>query len=272
MTTHTWFITGTSSGFGRQLTEVLLARGDRVAATARNTASLTDLSARHGDRLWLAALNVTDSDAIRRVVGEAFAALGRIDIVVNNAGYGSFGAAEEYTDKQILDQISTNLIGSIQVTRAALPHLRAQGGGRIIQLASMGGQMAFPGMSIYHATKWAIEGFFEAVIPEVAPFGIQVILVEPGTARTNFGRNLVRGERMGVYDEMRRIAAGQFPNPGDPARMAQAIIAAAEAEKAPRRLTLGSDAYQSIHTALSTRLAELEAQKDLAFSTDAEDA
>ncbi|MCI0609838.1 MAG: short-chain dehydrogenase/reductase, partial [Anaerolineae bacterium] len=122
------------------------------------------------------------------------------------------------------------------------------------------------------ATKWAIEGFFEAVIPEVAPFGIQVILVEPGTARTNFGRNLVRGERMGVYDEMRRIAAGQFPNPGDPARMAQAIIAAAEAEKAPRRLTLGSDAYQSIHTALSTRLAELEAQKDLAFSTDAEDA
>ncbi len=278
MTTHTWFITGTSSGFGRQLTEVLLARGDRVAATARNTASLTDLSARHGDRLWLAALNVTDSDAIRRVVGEAFAALGRIDIVVNNAGYGSFGAAEEYTDKQILDQISTNLIGSIQVTRAALPHLRAQGGGRIIQLASMGGQMAFPGMSIYHATKWAIEGFFEAVIPEVAPFGIQVILVEPGTARTNFGRNLVRGESMGVYDktpvgDMRRMfAAGQFPSPGDPAKMARAIIAAAEAEKAPRRLTLGSDAYQGVHTALSTRLAELEAQKDLAFSTDAEDA
>lgn len=280
MTTHTWFITGTSSGFGRQLTEILLARGDRVAATARKTASLTDLSAKHGDRLWLAALDVTDSDAIRRVVGEAFAALGRIDIVANNAGYGSFGAAEEYTDKQILDQISTNLIGSIQVTRAALPHLRAQGGGRIIQLASMGGQMAFPGMSIYHATKWAIEGFVEAVIPEVAPFGIgiQVTIVEPGSARTSFGRNLVRGETMGVYyntpvGEMRRLfAAGQFPIPGDPAKMARAIIAAADAEKAPRRLTLGSDAYQSVHTALSTRLAELEAQKDLAFSTDAEDA
>jgi len=278
MTTHTWFITGTSSGFGRQLTEILLARGDRVAATARKTASLTDLSARHGDRIWLAALDVTDSDAIRRVVGEAFKALGRIDVVVNNAGYGSFGAAEAYTDQQILDQISTNLIGSIQVTRAALPHLRAQGGGRIIQLASMGGQMAFPGMSIYHATKWAIEGFFEAVIPEVAPFGIQVTLVEPGSAPTSFGRNLVRAETMGLYDQtpvgdMRRMfAAGQFPVPGDPAKMARAIIAAADAEKAPRRLTLGSDAYQGVHTALSTRLAELEAQKDLAFSTDAEDA
>ncbi|MGH9842654.1 MAG: SDR family oxidoreductase [Blastocatellia bacterium] len=277
MTTRTWFITGTSSGFGRQLTEILLARGDRVAATARKTASLTDLSAKYGDHLWLAALEVTDSDAIRWVVGEAFAALGRIDIVVNNAGYGSFGAAEEYTDKQILDQINTNLVGSIRVTRAALPHLRAQGGGRIIQLSSMGGQMAFPGMSIYHATKWAIEGFFEAVMPEVAPFNIQVTLVEPGSARTSFGRNLVRSETMGVYDktpvgEMRRMfAAGQFPIPGDPAKMARAIIAAADAEKAPRRLTLGSDAYQSVHTALSTRLAEIEAQKDLAFSTDAED-
>lgn len=199
--------------------------------------------------------------------------------MVSNAGYGLFGAAEEISDEQILRQINTNLIGSIQVARAAIPHLRAQGGGRIIQLSSMGGQIAFPTLGLYHATKWGIEGFFEAVHQEIAAFGIQVTLVEPGSARTNFGGSSAdRGQILEVYDKTavgdlrRAFAAGQFPVPGDPAKIACAIIASADAEKAPYRLILGSDAYQLVHQALSTRLAALEAQKELAYSTDAEDA
>jgi NAD(P)-dependent dehydrogenase (short-subunit alcohol dehydrogenase family) len=140
----TWFITGTSSGFGRTLTEKLLARGDRVAATLRKVNVLDDLKAQHGDDLWVASLDVTDAEAVRRVVDRAFATMGRIDVVVNNAAYGLFGAAEEVSDDQIRHQIDTNLIGSIQVIRTALPHLRAQGGGRVLQVSSEGGQIAYP--------------------------------------------------------------------------------------------------------------------------------
>ena len=274
-TPRTWFITGTSSGFGRQLTEQLLARGDRVFATLRRRGALDDLAAAHGDRLHVAELDVTDGAAIRRVVDQAFAALGRIDVVVNNAGYGLFGAAEELSDEQIRHQIDTNVVGSIQVTRAALPHLRAQGGGRILQLSSMGGQMAYPGLSLYHTTKWAIEGFFESVAQEVAPFGIEVTLVEPGSASTNFGSDsLVSAPAIAAYDrtpvgDFRRVRmSGAFPRPGDPAKMARAMIASVDRTPAPKRLTLGSDAYTKMHEALTQRLAALEAQKDIAFSTD----
>lgn len=273
--TKTWFITGTSSGFGRALTEQLLARGDRVAATLRRVEVLDDLKARYADRLWTAALDVTDSDAIRSVVDKAFADLGRIDVIVSNAGYGLFGAAEELTDEQIRHQIDTNIIGSIQLTRAVIPHLRAQGGGRFLQLASMGAHIGFPGLSLYHATKWAIEGFFESVIQEVATFGIQVTLVEPGTARTDFaGRGMVEPAAMEVYDqtpvgEFRRArTAGTFRWLGDPERMAAEMIASADAPTALKRLTLGSDAYSLVHAALTQRIEALEAQKDLAFSTD----
>ncbi|GAB1154695.1 hypothetical protein YWY31_07200 [Paenibacillus illinoisensis] len=183
----TWFITGTSSGFGRSLTELLLKRGDRVAATVRKEDALHDLKDSYGDQLWVATLDVTDTPAIKTVVNQAFEELGQIDVVVNNAGYGLFGAAEEVSDEQIIHQFNTNVIGSIQVIRAALPHLRAQGGGRIFQLSSMGGQVAFPALSIYHATKWAMEGFIESLAQEVASFNIQATLVEPGSARTNFG-------------------------------------------------------------------------------------
>jgi NADP-dependent 3-hydroxy acid dehydrogenase YdfG len=148
-----WFITGTSSGFGRMLTEKLLARGDRVAATLRKLNALDDLKAHYGDNLWVASLDVTNTEAVRRVVDRAFSDMGRIDVVVNNAGYGLFGAAEEVSDDQIRHQIDTNLIGSIQVIRAALPHLRAQGSGRVLQVSSEGGQIAYPNFSLYHATK-----------------------------------------------------------------------------------------------------------------------
>ena len=275
MVQRTWFITGTSSGFGRALAEQLLARGDRVFATLRKLDALDDLKSRHGDRLQVAALDVTDVAAVRRVVDQAFAAMGRIDVVVNNAGYGLFGAAEELSDAQIRRQIDTNVIGSMAVVRAALPHLRAQGGGRILQLSSMGGQMAFPALGLYHATKWAIEGFFESLAPEVAPFGIETTLVEPGAARTNFGGDsLAHADPLAIYDqtpvgEFRRMRlAGAFPRLGDPAKMARAMIDSVDQQPAPKRLLLGSDAYRQVRDALLARLAALEAQKDLAFSTD----
>lgn len=275
----TWFITGTSSGFGWSLTELLLERGDRVAATVRKEHVLNDLKERYGEQLWVATLDVTDSQAIRTVVGQAFKDLGKIDVVVNNAGYGLFGAAEEVSDEQITHQFNTNVIGSIQVIRAALPYLRTQGGGRIIQLSSMGGQVAFPALSIYHATKWAMEGFIESLVQEVAPFNIQATLVEPGSARTNFsGSSMIAGEPMSEYETtpvgyIRQMSqqAGAENFPGDPAKMAQAIIVAADSDKAPLRLTLGSDAYELVHKSLTSRIAALEEQKEVAYSTDYKD-
>lgn len=271
---RTWFITGTSSGFGRILTEQLLGRGERVAATVRRVDALDDLQARYGDRLWVTPLDVTDAVAVRRVIDRAFADLGRIAVVVNNAGYGLFGAGEEVSDEQIRQQIDTNLIGSIQVIRAALPHLRAQGGGRILQVASEGGQIAYPNFSVYHATKWGIEGFVEAVAQEVAPFQIAFTIVEPGPTATGFGASLVSPPPLAVYDEtpageMRRAVANRtLALTGDPLKMARAMIACVDRTPAPRRLTLGSAAYTGIRAALEGRLAALEADMDIALSTD----
>jgi NAD(P)-dependent dehydrogenase (short-subunit alcohol dehydrogenase family) len=273
----TWFITGTSSGFGRAMAERLLARGDRVAATLRKQAALDDLKAVHGDRLWIAMLDVTDVGAVRAVVDRAFAELGRIDVVVNNAGYGLFGAAEELSDDQIRDQIETNLMGSMNVIRAVLPHMRAQAGGRIMQVSSEGGQIAYPGFSAYHATKWGIEGFVEAVALEVAPFGISFTIAEPGPAQTGFRQSVVRAPAMAVYDatpagEIRRaIASGSFVLRGDAAKMAQVMIDSAEQIPGPKRIAMGTTAYASIHAGLAARLVELEAQKSLTCSTDRND-
>jgi NAD(P)-dependent dehydrogenase (short-subunit alcohol dehydrogenase family) len=276
MTTRNWFITGTSSGFGRALTEQLLENGDCVCATLRKPDALNELKARYGKRLRVAALDVTDVVAIRRIVAQAFRDLGRIDVIVNNAGYGLAGAAEELSDEQIRRQIDTNLLGSIQVTRAALPYLRSQGGGRILQVSSMGGQIAYPGLSLYHTTKWAIEGFFESVAQEIAPFNIEVTLIEPGSARTGFfgGGNLVVAPTLEAYADTpaaglrRRRAAGELQTPGDPVKMVKAMIASVHQSPAPKRLALGSDAYEMIRAALTERLAALEAQKDIALSTD----
>lgn len=274
----TWFITGTSSGFGRALVEQLLARGDRVVGTVRKIAAMDDLKARYGDQLSVASLDVTDTNGIRNVVRSAFDEAGHIDVVVNNAGYGLSGAAEELTDEQILLQIDTNLIGSIQVIRAVIPHLREQGGGRILQLASMGGQIAIPNLSVYHATKWAVEGFMESVAQEVAPFGIEVTIVEPGLARTNFmGGSMVSGQPMEIYDATpvgdfrRAVTQGLVPNNGDPVKMANAMIDSVYANPAPLRLALGSDAYSTIRGVLTSRLAALDAQKAIALSTDVEE-
>jgi NAD(P)-dependent dehydrogenase (short-subunit alcohol dehydrogenase family) len=274
---RTWFITGTSSGFGRLMTEKLLERGDRVAATARNTDVLSDLRDRYGDLLRTAKLDVTDTAAVRDVVARAFADLGRIDVIVNNAGYGLFGAAEELSDQQILDEINTNLVGPIQVTRAALPHVREQGGGRIIQLSTYGGQAANPGASLYNASKFGVEGFMESLAQEVAPFEIGVTLVEPGGASTGFrGRTSQLAEPLAAYNEtpaaMVRGIRDYAHYVGDPAKMVDAMIASVDQQPAPRRLVLGSDSYKFIHDALTARLAEIEAQEQTAGSTDADTA
>ncbi len=274
MVRRTWLITGISSGFGRHLTEQLLDRGDRVAGTVRTPGPVDDLAAVHGDRLWLAELDVTDLPEVRRVVDRAFAALGRIDVVVNNAGYGLFGAAEEVTDEQVRHELNTNLLGSIQVVRAALPHLRRQGGGRLIQMSTYGGLATNPGASLYHASKWGIEGFMESTARDVAPFGIGVTIVEPGGARTEFRYgSLQLATPLAAYDDspaamVRGVRASSQPPIGDPARMAALILANADQAPAPLRLVLGSDSYRFITAALAERLAQIEPQQAQAASTD----
>ena len=269
----TWFITGVSSGLGRAMTEKLLARGDRVAGTLRKPGVLQQLERQYGDRLWLRQMDVTDTPAVRRVVDEAFAALGKIDVVVSNAGYGLFGAAEEVSDEQIRTQIDTNLIGSIQVIRAAVPHLRKQGGGRILQVSSEGGQIAYPNFSLYHATKWGIEGFVEAVALEVETFNIQLTLIEPGATATDFGKSLVSPPPLAVYENtavgaMRRaVKSGTGFTFADANKTVDAMIACADRSKAPRRLLLGGGAYDRMHAAFTARLTELEANEAITRST-----
>lgn len=274
MTQRTWFITGISSGFGRALATELLERGDRVAGTVRQQEAVAELASAYPERLWVALLDVTAPHDIRTVVDRAFVELGRIDVVINNAGYGLFGAAEELTDEQVQHQISTNLLGSIHVVRAALPHLRAQGGGRIVQMSTYGGQATVAGASLYNASKWGIEGFMEATAKDVAPFGIEVTIVEPGGADTGFRSSGARvATPLAAYNASpasatRGLTISDRPSPGDPVKIASAIIASADRTPAPLRLTLGSDSYQIIHGALSDRLAALDEQRDLAFTTD----
>ncbi len=270
----TWFITGVNTGLGRALTQQALKRGDRVAGTARKPEQLGDLKAKHGDSLWLTNLDVTDTPAIRSAVDRAFQHFGRIDVVVSNAGYGLFGAAEEVTDEQIRHQIDTNLIGSIQVIRAALPHLRAQGGGRVLQVSSTGGQFAFPSFSLYHATKWGIEGFVESLAQEVAPFGIECTIVEPGATGTNFAAGMISPPTMEVYestpvgDVRQAVRDNAFPIPGDATKVVAAMIASVDLTPAPLRLSLGSDTYTLIRGVLQQRLQALESMKEVTLSTD----
>lgn len=277
MATDTWFITGVNSGFGRELAEQLLSRGGQVAGTVRREGSVDDLRAKYGDRFWVGHLDVTDLVRVREVVDAAFRDLGRIDVVVINAGYGLFGAAEELSDEQVVHQISTNLLGSMQTARAALPHLRAQGGGRLIQISSVAGLAAHAGASLYHASKWGCEGFMEALAQEVAPFNIGVTLVEPGGARTAFARGSLRlSEPLSAYDGTPAAFVRQFKDTapqalGDPAKIAARIIDSAAQQPAPMRMMLGSDSYQGVTTALRNRLAQVEPQQATAAETDADD-
>jgi NAD(P)-dependent dehydrogenase (short-subunit alcohol dehydrogenase family) len=276
---QTWLITGTSNGFGREMTVTLLARGDRVAATLRNPGRLDDLSERYGDRLWRAELDVTDTTRLRDVVRRAFAELGRIDVVVSNAGYDVIGLAEELSDEQISRQLDTNVVAPIQLVRAVTPYLREQGGGRILQTSSMGGHIAYPAMSLYHTSKWAIEGFFEAYAMEVEPLGIHTTLIEPGMVATDFYASAdVAPSQLPAYAGTQAAAFTHGESfvaledmPGDPHKVAEAMIHIGDLADPPRRQLLGSDAYALVTDALQARLDAMRAQHEFALTTDRDD-
>src|SRR5437868_7268860 len=242
MTPKTWFITGTSRGFGREWTIAALDRGDKVAATARNISQLDDLLAKYGDSILPITLDVTDRDAVFAAVRHARERLGRLDVVVNNAGYGQFGMVEETSEQEARDQIETNVFGALWVTQAALPYLRAQGSGHILQVSSIGGISAFPNIGMYHASKWALEGMSQALAQEVADFGIKVTLIEPAGYSTDWGgASAKHADRLDAYQHVheasqRRRAGNQ---PGDPTASAQAVMRIVDAENPPLRVFFG---------------------------------
>jgi NAD(P)-dependent dehydrogenase (short-subunit alcohol dehydrogenase family) len=273
MNHRTWFITGVSSGFGREMTQQLLARGDKVIGTVREKAKVTDLIERYPDTFTCRTLDVCDVAAIHALVDESFEGFGRIDVIISNAGYGLFGAAEELSDEDIDKIIATDLTGSIQFIRSVLPYMRKQGGGRIIQISSYGGQVAFPGNSMYHAAKFGIEGFCEAVAQEVAQFDIGVTIIEPGGARTEFRYGSAKvAKLMPEYESchgfLKMLDPANGLAVGDPVRMATRIIESVDTEPAPLRIVLGSQALEATVTRLKERIADYEAQTELAASTD----
>jgi NAD(P)-dependent dehydrogenase (short-subunit alcohol dehydrogenase family) len=244
MTEKVWFITGASRGFGREWAIAALERGDKVAATARDTATLDDLADTYGDALLALRLDVTDREADFAAVKQAHDRFGRLDVVVNNAGYGQFGFIEELSEAQARDQIETNVFGALWVTQAALPYLRAQRSGHIIQVSSIGGITAFPLVGIYHASKWALEGFSQSLAQEVAPWGIHVTLVEPGGFSTDWaGSSAKHTTPLPDYDEAREAAqrarAARTSKSGDPKASAAAVLKIVDAEKPPLRVFFG---------------------------------
>jgi NAD(P)-dependent dehydrogenase (short-subunit alcohol dehydrogenase family) len=239
----TWFITGASKGFGREWTEAALERGDNVAGTARVPATLDALVAAYPDTFLPIQLDVTDKAADVAAVQKAAEKFGRLDIVVNNAGYGHFGMTEELTEDEVRAQLETNYFGALWVTQAAIPIMREQGAGHIIQVSSIGGISAFPGIGAYHASKWALEGFSQALSQEVAGFGIDVTLVEPGGFSTDWsGPSASRSEKLDAYDGVREEAAKRptANNPGDPKATRGAILTVVDAEKPPLRIFFGT--------------------------------
>lgn len=240
-----WFITGTSRGFGRSWAEAALWRGDRVAATARDTRSLRGLAERYGDAMLPIALDVTDRTAAFAAVQQAHTALGRLDVVVNNAGYGHYGFVEELTETEVRAQLDVNLFGALWVTQAAIPLLREQGGGHIMQVSCIGGIAAFPGLGIYNASKWALEGLSEALAQEVRSAGITVTLVEPGPYATDWATSMSHSQPSPVYQPFREAMAYRQAawSLSGPIVTAAAILAAADAADPPLRLLLGGLAY-----------------------------
>jgi NAD(P)-dependent dehydrogenase (short-subunit alcohol dehydrogenase family) len=246
----TWLITGSSRGLGRAIAEAVLEAGDNLVATARRTEPLTDLADKYGDRVRLVTLDVTDAEASRRAVQAAVDSFGRLDVVVNNAGYADMAALEDMSDQAFRDQIDANLFGVVNVTRAALPVLRQQGSGHIIQISSVGGRVAVPGLGAYQAAKWAVGGFSEVLAKEVAPLGIKVTVAEPGGMRTDWaGSSMATPPVSEPYQQVvggtiAAIRAADGNQPGDPARIAQVLLDIVETERPPLRLLLGKDAVQ----------------------------
>jgi len=276
MAPRTWLITGCSSGFGRQIADVALDRGDAVVATARRPQALGDLVALAPDRVLAVALDVTSPAAITAAVKEAEERFGGVDVLVNNAGFGSVGAIEEVEPEHLRDVMETMFFGPVALTRAVLPGMRARGTGAIVQMSSMGGQLSPPGFGAYCAAKFALEAASESLAAEVAPLGLRVLIVEPGSFRTEFaGARLHQSPSLPAYADTvgpnRDFLDGQHGSQeGDPRLAAEAIAAALDADEPPLRLALGGDAVAAIRGALDARLAELarweEASRATAFA------
>jgi NAD(P)-dependent dehydrogenase (short-subunit alcohol dehydrogenase family) len=276
----TWFITGASRGFGREWSIAALERGDTVAATARDTTSLDDLVARFGDKILPIQLDVNDRDAVFAAVQQAHDHFGGLDVVVNNAGYGQFGMIEEISEAEARAQFDTNLFGALFVTQAALPYLRAQGSGHILQVSSIGGISAFPNIGIYNASKWALEAFSQSLAAEVADFGIKVTIIEPGGYATDWhGSSAKHATRNPAYDEARERVpgGGQRParrgfTPGDPVASRRAVLAVVEAENPPLRLFLGEAPLSIATRDYESRLASWREWQPLAVAAHGGDA
>jgi NAD(P)-dependent dehydrogenase (short-subunit alcohol dehydrogenase family) len=266
-----WFVTGSSRGLGREFVEAALSRGDKVAATARSTASFDELVGNYGDAVLPLALDVTDKAAVFGAVEQAVAYFGRLDVIVNNAGYAQIGAVEELAERELRDQLETNLFGAVWVIQAALPFLRGQRSGHIIQLSSAAGLVAMPLGGAYHASKWALEGLNEALAGEVADFGVKVTIVEPGGFATRNGKNpdpLANGhmaDKDPAYDGLRlRLGAATGKQPaGDPAAAAQALLKLADSDHPPLRVLFGQGFYPMIQQAYADRLKTWADWQDL---------
>jgi NAD(P)-dependent dehydrogenase (short-subunit alcohol dehydrogenase family) len=260
-----WFITGANRGFGREFAIAALARGDRVAATSRKLDAIADLVSEYGNAILPLALDVTDRAAVIASVSQAVSHFGRLDVVINNAGYGLFGAIEEISEQQLRDQLEVNLFGLFHVTQAVLPVLREQKSGHIIQISTIGGIGAFPSLGGYHASKWAVEGLSESLAKEVAGFGIKVTLVEPGPYSTDWaGSSAVRAEQQPQYDEMRQALAAQYGTMppdmvGDPKAAAAVILKIVDAPNPPLRMLFGK---MPAHLAPTIYAERLESWKE----------
>lgn len=270
-----WFITGCSTGFGREIARVILDRGGKTAVTARDAARVQDLAEEHPDRALALSLDVTDTRQIEEAVHKAEAAFGAIDVLVNNAGYGFMAAIEEASDVEIRAQFDANVFGLIDMTKAVLPGMRARGRGHIVNLSSQGGLIGFPGVGYYNASKFAVEGLSEALAGEIKPLGLGVTIVEPGPFRTDWaGRSLKMPEReIGAYAatagaRRRQISGYSGAQKGDPVRAAQAIVSAVESDNPPLHLLLGKMALDLVRAKYKAMLAEFDAWEATTLGAD----
>lgn len=268
-----WFITGTSKGFGREWAQAALERGERVAGTARELSTLDGLVKQYPETFLPIRLDVTDRAADFAAVQQAAAHFGRLDVVVNNAGYGHFGMVEELTEAEVRAQLETNLFGALWVTQAALPILREQGSGHILQISSIGGISAFPGIGAYHASKWALEGFSQALAAEVAGFGIHVTLIEPGGFSTDWaGPSAVRSAELPPYEAAwaaDRARRGSMSR-GNPSTTSEAVLKVVEAEDPPLRVFFGRTPLATAEADYASRLATWREWQDVAVAAHGE--
>jgi NAD(P)-dependent dehydrogenase (short-subunit alcohol dehydrogenase family) len=270
-----WLVTGSASGLGRNIAEAVLASGDRLVATARDPRRLEDLVKKYGDQVRAAPLDVADEDAAYSAVQVAMDAFGRLDVVVNNAGYGDIAPFEQLSSERFKAVVDTTFYGVVYMTRAALPVMRKQKSGCILQISSVGGRLALPGSTAYHAAKWAVGGFTESLAQEVAPFGVKVCGLEPGGMRTNWGARANKDipellpdyePSVGALTKALKSHWGQENS--DPAKVAEVILRLAASDRLPAHLLLGSDAVRYAGQAEETRAADAERWREISVSTD----